>query len=252
MAETSYDPLRSDPFQNNAVVPVPTTLPHQGQWSVPGTGTGSGQTPHHHGAGVVRDPLLHFQNENAHLSTSSIPAKDNTSNIHQQRVRVNTTPDTSSLSGSSRSRHRTGKSKVLDDANIAPPPDPPIARDYTQSLFHVEDLPGGDSDNNKPSFDQIQHSGYCLARISFRTLIMKKWKQVFWICYGDDCQTLLFFKTKEKFEDWIMNPYLNAAQREQMVKLRIDFNNCADERLGIKGYQVSALKRKRYSSGGML
>jgi len=66
------------------------------------------------------------------------------------------------------------------------------------------------------------------------------------------CETLLFFKSKEKFEDWIMNPHLNSTQREKMVKLRIDFNNSADERLGIKGYQVSALKRKRYSSGGLL
>jgi len=175
----------------------------------------------------------------------------------------------SSISGSSHHSHSHsrshGRSKILDDVNIAPPPEIPMAKDYTQSLFHVEETDGHEhghghghghghvADNiPPPSFDQIRHSGYCLARISFRTLLMKKWKQVFWICYGEHCETLLFFKTKEKFEDWIMNPHLNSTQREKMVKLRIDFNNSADERLGIKGYQVSALKRKRYSSGGLL
>jgi len=260
MAETSYDPLRNDPFQNNAVVPVPTstTLPNQnqGQWSVPGqTSQQQQQQQQQQGGGVVEDPLLHFQN--AQPQSQSQPYLQ----------RMGTTD--SSISGSSHHSHSHsrshGRSKILDDVNIAPPPEIPMAKDYTQSLFHVEETDGHEhghehghghghvADNiPPPSFDQIRHSGYCLARISFRTLLMKKWKQVFWICYGEHCETLLFFKTKEKFEDWIMNPHLNSTQREKMVKLRIDFNNSADERLGIKGYQVSALKRKRYSSGGLL
>lgn len=248
MAETNYDPLRSDPFQNNAVVPVP----NQNQnWSVPGQQTTQQYQQQQQGGGVAEDPLLHFQNAQPSESDSDL-AKD-MSNLYRHLQRMGTTD--SSVSGSS---HLSRRSKILGNANIAPPPEFPIEKDYTQSLFHVEETDRVDDNMPPPSFDLIQHSGYCLARISFRTLLMKKWKQVFWICYGDidheheNSLSLLFFKTKEIFEDWIMNPHLNSSQREKMVKLRVDFNNIADERLGVKGYQVSALKMKRYSSGGLL
>lgn len=147
--------------------------------------------------------------------------------------------------------HNQGELDVLDDPSIAPPPDAPIPKDYTQSMFHMEE------DFNKdamPSFGNIKHSGFCLARISTRALLMKRWKKVFWIAYGDE--TLLFFKTKEMFEDWVMDPYLSSRQRETLVKLRVDFGNVdrsdgettsAEE---IKGYITSPLKTKQYSYGG--
>ncbi len=146
-----------------------------------------------------------------------------------------------------------GKLRLLDDLSIAPPPEIPMPRDYTQSLFHVEES----ADQNlasKPSFEKISHSGICLARTTKRSLLTKKWKKVFWIAYGDEA--LLIFKTKDMFDDWVMNPHLSSRQREALVKLRVDFidenQSSFTASSNINGYQISPIKMKRYSFGGTL
>ena len=144
------------------------------------------------------------------------------------------------------------KPSLPDYLSIAPPPEVPMPQDYSQSLFNVEES----ADHklaSKPCFGRIRHSGICLARISKKSLLTKKWKQVFWITYDE---SVLIFKTKDKFDDWVMNPHLSSRQREDLVKLRVDFRNENPNRISassnIKGYQISPIKMKRYSFGGTL
>lgn len=129
----------------------------------------------------------------------------------------------------------------LDDPRFAPKPKRPHELDSALTL--AKNAPGGASP--LPDFDLITHSGYALARISFRTIIIKKWKQVFWITYG--VHKLLVFRSSADFEDWVSNPYLNSAQRDFLVKLEIDLVEDTKDRT-VRGYQVTLQRLKNYSN----
>jgi hypothetical protein len=275
MANSAFDPLRNDPFvgspQPVAITPFPP--------SAAATATATG-----HQTAVVSsasspwalqqqqqqqeqpdDVLLVFSNNSNHqVSNQQAPSVDKTG-IGRERTRSSNSNSMASSSvggavsssitgsrGTSRSGGSNLKNKnILDDATIAPPPEKPIAKDYTLSLFHAEADEGPAS---LPDWNQIKHSGTCLARISLRTLVMKKWKQIFWISYGD--HTMLFFKSRFHFEDWAMDPNLSTRQREGLVKLRVDFLNLdASTRKDtehIRGFQASMIKGKQYKSKGMV
>lgn len=83
---------------------------------------------------------------------------------------------------------------------------------------------------------------------------MKKWKRVFWISYGED--TLLFFREKDHFDDWAMNPHLSKNQREQLVKLRINVmdpnTSTRKDTERITGFHASKTKAKSYKNGGFV
>ena len=100
--------------------------------------------------------------------------------------------------------------------------------------------------------NEVTHSGQCIARISMRTLVMKKWKRIFWITYGND--KMLFFRSQVDFEEWAMNPHLSRNQREKLVKLRIDFEDpnksTRKDTEQIKGFHASVVKHKFYKSTG--
>ena len=85
-----------------------------------------------------------------------------------------------------------------------------------------------------------------------RTLVMKKWKRIFWITYGND--KMLFFRSQVDFEEWVMNPHLSWNQREKLVKLRIDFEDpnksTRKDTEQIKGFHASVVKHKFYKSTG--
>lgn len=100
-----------------------------------------------------------------------------------------------------------------------------------------------------PKHDLVHHAGYVLARISFRTVLLRKWKQTFWIQYGP-CQ-LLFFRTFVDYEDWLNNPYHTAKAREYLVKLRVDFVGDL-KKASVMGYQVTQIRRKPYGRNTML
>jgi len=129
----------------------------------------------------------------------------------------------------------------LDDPRFAPPP-PPI-KGLANSIALARNAPPGSS--ALPEFNLITHSGYCLARISFRTILIKKWKQVYWVSYGN--HRILIFRSSADFEDWVSNPYLSQAQRDFLVKL--DINLVEDlYKENVRGYQVTTVRQKMYAN----
>lgn len=130
-------------------------------------------------------------------------------------------------------------SSPLDDPRFAPKPPKPHGLDNAITL--ARNAPGASA---LPEFDKVTHSGYALARISFRTILIKKWKQVFWVTYGDS--KLFIFRSSADFADWVSNPYLNKAQRAFLVKVEIDLvGDCMEN--NVRGYQVTNQRLKNYN-----
>jgi hypothetical protein len=134
-----------------------------------------------------------------------------------------------------------GTRSPLDDPKFAPKP-PPVPG-LANALSLSQHAPPGASP--LPDFDLVTHSGYILARISFRTILIKKWKQIYWVTYG--ASKVLFFRSSADFEDWVSNPYLSGAQREFLVKLKIDFVEDVYKQ-NVRGYQVTNTRLKNYNN----
>jgi hypothetical protein len=90
----------------------------------------------------------------------------------------------------------------------------------------------------------VMKSGYILARISFRTILMKKWKQSYWVQYGR--HTMMWFRSENHFNEWLSNPYLSPAQRNFLVKLAINFVHDLYQP-NVRGYQVTQAHSKPYN-----
>jgi len=247
---SAFDPLRNDPFAAAAPQPTPVAIttvqsahPNT-QWGLEQQGPYGQQQAPLAGPGDHDDILLQFNNTN--ISAAPVPV-----DVTQARRKRADSHASGASSIGSRSARSGSRNNVLDDMAIAPPPERPIGKDYTLSAFNAEvEL----SPKPPPDWDLIKHSGFILARISMRTLVMKKWKQIFWIAYGD--HTLLFFKTRVHFENWVMDPNLSGRQRDELVKLRVDFRHPSEstrkDTEKIKGFQASAVKGKYYKSNGNL
>jgi len=138
-------------------------------------------------------------------------------------------------------RSKSKKSSPLDDPNFAPAPPPVPGLENAKSIaLHVSPSAGA-----LPDFDKVTHSGYALARISFRSILIKKWKQIFWVTYG--ASKILIFRSHADFEDWMVNPYLTKGQRDFLVKLEIDFIEDA-YKVNVRGYQVTNIRCKAYQN----
>lgn len=146
-----------------------------------------------------------------------------------------------STNGGLSERQPTNGKSPLDDPKFAPKPRAPEG--LANALALSRDAPATASP--LPDFNQITHSGYTLARISFRTILIKKWKQIFWVTYGDS--KVLFFRSNSDFEDWISNPYLSQPQRDFLVKLNIDFVGDIGKQ-SVRGYQVTNQRLKNYNN----
>ena len=130
-------------------------------------------------------------------------------------------------------------------ATYAPPPPVSTTSQYGRVIAQTTQLPNA---SPLPDREQVLHSGHVLSRISFRTILMKKWKQSFWIQYGPS--SVLFFRNATDYEDWVNNPYLNNSQRDFLVKLQIDFVGDLTK-VNVRGYQVTHVRMKAYK-GKML
>lgn len=167
-------------------------------------------------------------------------------------VRQNSFSATSSIGSRSTRSTRSGHSgkstgSILDDKRYAPPPKYP--KETLQMMKTQVFSDGRNAASALPSFDMVKHSGSITARISLKTLVMKKWKYSFWIAYGNN--SLLFFRSKPDFEDWLVNPYLSKEGRDELVKLKIDFVN--DLYIsGMNGYKASSIRFKNYGKSGLL
>lgn len=96
-----------------------------------------------------------------------------------------------------------------------------------------------------PKAELVRKKGYVLSRISFRTIVMKKWKQSFWIQYGS--HTMLWFRNESDFDDWLNNPYHTQAQRNFLIKLAVNFVHDL-YKPNVRGYQVTQCRTKPYGS----
>jgi hypothetical protein len=62
---------------------------------------------------------------------------------------------------------------------------------------------------------------------------------------------VLFFRSKNDFEDWLMNPYVTKEERNNYVKLQIDFSSDV-YRANVRGYKVTPVQLKDYGKNGMM
>lgn len=93
-------------------------------------------------------------------------------------------------------------------------------------------------------FLPVHASGYVLCRISFRTLLFKKWKQCYYLLYGTT--KLLIFRSKVDADDWRFNPYHTKNERDFLVRLCIDFLNDCKIIQNCRGYKISPMGHKSY------
>jgi len=98
-----------------------------------------------------------------------------------------------------------------------------------------------------PKAELVGKKGHVLSRISFRTIVMKKWKQSFWVQYGG--HTMLWFRNQADFDDWLNNPYHTQLQRNFLIKLAINFVHDL-YKPNVRGYQVTQCRTKPYGKGG--
>jgi len=96
-----------------------------------------------------------------------------------------------------------------------------------------------------PKAELVKKSGWVLSRISFRTILTKKWKQSYWVQYGS--HTMLWFRTQQDFDDWLNNPYHNQAQRNFLIKLAVNFVHDL-YKPNVRGYQVTQSRAKPYGN----
>lgn len=150
--------------------------------------------------------------------------------------------NSSESSRSSRSGHIFGQSPI-DDPTFAPPPIRPFNMEVSDTTKDKSIT------SNLPSYDMVKHSGNVMARISLKSLFFKKWKQVFWIAYGD--HRIIFFRCKTDFNEWALNPYLTEDERWSLVKLSVDLKNDM-LKPGVRCYRVSSLQKKNYGRSGLM
>jgi len=94
-----------------------------------------------------------------------------------------------------------------------------------------------------PSSEKVVKSGFVLSRISFRTILLKRWKQSYWVQYGP--HTMLWFRSHADFDDWLNNPYHTQQQRNFLIKLAVNFVHDL-YKPNVRGYQVTQARRKQY------
>ena len=179
-----------------------------------------------------------YHKYNMNPGSPTLPSNQQTGIIRSANSSVGSRSIRSSASRTSRVLEEAPA--ILNDRSIAPPPRRP---DILNTL-------SPDALARLPNYDKIQHSGDCLARLSLRTMLIKRWRPTFWIAFGD--HQILFFRTRNDFHEWATNPYITDEHRDDLVKVHIDFKNHV--RLeNLLGYKVSQITAKRYrSSNGFM
>jgi len=60
------------------------------------------------------------------------------------------------------------------------------------------------------------------------------------------------FRSKIDFQEWATNPYLSTIEREDIVKLRVDFKIKNHPSSGVRCYRAFALQGKNYGKSGLM
>lgn len=216
MANTTYDPLRRDPFGNTE---SSTEL-------VPAVEPGNQLS-------LNEDTLLKFDQQ-----TQPRQPSDVRSTRRKREISPSIRPKTA----------RPGTC-VLHNPDFAPPPHPLNPRDK-DLLGRFQFMAEKEADfSSLPNPNKVTHSGSLMSRISLKSLLTKVWKPTFWITYGHNI--LIFFRSKKTFEEWLYNPYLSKDERAKLIKLGIDFKR--DRNLpNLRGYQATKVRTKYYKRAGMI
>lgn len=127
------------------------------------------------------------------------------------------------------------------DSRAIVPASSPVRNPYASEI--ARRAPPGASP--LPKAELVKKSGFVLGRISFRTIVMKKWKQCYWVQYGS--HTMLWFRNQADFDDWLNNPYHNQAQRNFLIKLAVNFVHDL-YKPNVRGYQVTQCRVKPYGN----
>eukprot|EP00934_Nitzschia_sp_Nitz4_P008154 Nitzschia sp. Nitz4//scaffold413_size9536//4757//6986//NITZ4_009096-RA/size9536-augustus-gene-0.19-mRNA-1//-1//CDS//3329551340//8144//frame0 len=118
----------------------------------------------------------------------------------------------------------------------------PVRNKYASEISAREAPPSASS---LPKAELVKKRGFVLSRISFRTIVMKKWKQSYWVQYGS--HTMLWFRSQADFDDWLNNPYHTQAQRNFLIKLAVNFVHDL-YKPNVRGYQVTQCRVKPYGN----
>jgi len=121
----------------------------------------------------------------------------------------------------------------------------PSQTESQSSVGELDDIPSDASP--LPDARPILARGNILTRSSLRSLVMKKWHSSFWARYGPT--SLLVFRSKDDFEDWLNNPYHSPRQREYLVKARLDFFG-EMKKADVRGFKMTEIKLKSYDKKG--
>lgn len=127
---------------------------------------------------------------------------------------------------------------------FAPPPPFPTSLEVTKSKFSNYATTKSVK-STLPPYHEIKHSGHALARFSAKSrFLTKKWRPIFWITQAQ--HKMLFFRSKDDFDEWAANPYLTTEERIKLVKLTVDFKNDAYKPgyKHLKGYRASPIQSK--------
>lgn len=132
------------------------------------------------------------------------------------------------------------------DANLDPPDIVDQHKESPRNKYASElakRAPPGASPLPKASL--VRKKGFILSRISFRTIVMKKWKQSYWVQYGP--HTMLWFRSQADFDDWLNNPYHQQNERNFLIKLAVNFVHDL-YKPNVRGYQVTQCRTKGYGN----
>jgi hypothetical protein len=130
--------------------------------------------------------------------------------------------------------------KAIDESTNVEVYDTKVPRNpYSEQLARMEGA------SPLPRADLVRKRGFVLSRISFRTIVLKKWKQSYWVQYGP--HTMLWFRSQADFDDWLNNPYHSQAERNFLIKLAVNFVHDL-YKPNVRGYQVTQCRTKAYGN----
>jgi len=170
----------------------------------------------------------------SHYSSSSLPSPP-----------IGNDAQSSSSNGNNSSSSYTREKVFFGNRVFAPPPPFPTSLEVIKSkLCQQQTNQAGAVKSTLPPYHEIKHSGHALARFSVKSRLTKKWRPTFWITQGR--HKIHFFRSKADFDEWAANPYLTTPERNQLVKLTIDFINDVYKagNSSLKGYRATPIQSK--------
>jgi hypothetical protein len=189
------------------------------------------QTANSNGHDNVEQPSFKKNPAPTTTTTTAAAADDDVRSTRKKRIKSSRLMEGSRVGG------------PLDDPNFAPPPLLPADDETLKSAYSLNAKCEADYEN-LPRYDKIKHSGTIMTRFSAIALLTKKWSQNFWILYAN---CLYFFRSRDDFEEWLLNPYLSKAQRDNLVKLYLKFDST-----DTKHYYMDKTRMKYYRKDGMM